>query len=399
MEKVCIFCGKKPIDKTNEHVIPRWLIELTGNPNRLARFGYGLLGNGKLEERIYYFDSFQFPACNDCNKNFSTLESETKNIIEKLLMDDFLTWQEIGTLLDWLDKVRIGLWLGYLYLDKNPHKIKPHYYIEQRIGIHDRVLDIIKTDDKTKGIHWVGCDTPSFSHIPSCFILRINNYYFFNISFNNLLARRIGFPYPKESYWDENDRTVIKMAYGRNRVMRPVLKKRINLKCTEIYQPIFTGNNVSEKLKKSLYDTKYVRENSISWDMGVGKIFINGNEQLTEYPNSPSKLWIPSEEYHLRDILFELQILPLEWQLYLNDLLPSLKLLTPEQRTYHYRVVNSNNNYNKLLIDILRKRYRKIKKYRTDIEFLKRLFPKILLKTLYLKDIDSHSESNIPMFV
>ncbi|QJB40178.1 hypothetical protein HF324_20870 [Chitinophaga oryzae] len=37
--KYCIFCGEQPQSKTKEHIIPKWLIEMTGDPNRLTFFG------------------------------------------------------------------------------------------------------------------------------------------------------------------------------------------------------------------------------------------------------------------------------------------------------------------------------------------------------------------------
>jgi hypothetical protein len=40
MDKICVFCGEKPKSRNSEHVIPQWLIELTGNPKRIASFGY-----------------------------------------------------------------------------------------------------------------------------------------------------------------------------------------------------------------------------------------------------------------------------------------------------------------------------------------------------------------------
>ena len=38
-KKICVFCGKKPIEKTNEHIIPLWLIEYTGDPKRKIFLG------------------------------------------------------------------------------------------------------------------------------------------------------------------------------------------------------------------------------------------------------------------------------------------------------------------------------------------------------------------------
>lgn len=38
-EKFCVFCGKKPKNKTKEHILPKWLIKLTGKPNRQINVG------------------------------------------------------------------------------------------------------------------------------------------------------------------------------------------------------------------------------------------------------------------------------------------------------------------------------------------------------------------------
>ena len=146
MERVCIFCGKRPESKTSEHVLPQWLIELTGNPKRAAKFGYKHLEKGRFVERKFSFNDFKFPACKSCNQDFAKLEADAKDIAQKIIYEDFLSESEWSTLLDWFDKIRIGLWLGYLYLDKNPLAISPHYHIEHRIRQHDRMLAIFKAD-------------------------------------------------------------------------------------------------------------------------------------------------------------------------------------------------------------------------------------------------------------
>ena len=75
MEKVCIFCGERPESKNLEHVLPRWLIELTGNPKRRARFGYRRSVEGRPVERSFAFDAFKFPSCTECNQRFGELEA------------------------------------------------------------------------------------------------------------------------------------------------------------------------------------------------------------------------------------------------------------------------------------------------------------------------------------
>jgi len=358
MERACVFCGKRPESGTSEHVLPQWLIELTGDPKRTAEFGYQHLENGRIVKRKYSFNAFKFPACKFCNQKFSELEAITKTIAQKIISEDFLSALELSTLLDWFDKTRTGLWLGYRYLDRNSLKITPHYYIENRIGQHDRMLAVFKADGGSQGLTFVGCDTPSFGLTPSCFLLRINNFCFLNMSYPNLLSRRIGFPYPLETYVLEDERLLCQFAKGRNRIMRPVLKKLINIQGTKLYQPIFVGNigSTNSTVIKLLYDTEYVRDNCISWEKGIGKIFIESDSKLNIYSDRPSKEWIPEKTHNFKALLFETQILTLDWQLYIDNLHPQLKLLSEEKR----RVLDQNRSlsryYNKQMIKILRRK-------------------------------------------
>jgi len=327
MERVCIFCGERPESKTSEHVLPQWLIELTGNPKRTAKFGYKHLENGQFVERKFSFSNFKFPACKSCNQIFANLEADAKDIAQKIISEDSLSESERGTLLDWFDKIRIGLWLGYLYLDKNPLGISPHYYIEHRVRQHDRMLAIFKADRAREGLTFTGCDTPAFAYTPSCFSLGINNFCFLNMSCPNLLARRMGFPFPFETYMMEDEKVYCRFAKGRNVIMRPVLKKFISIQGTELYQPIFSGNiyMVDSAGLKRLYDTEYIHDNCISWEKGIGKIFINSDSEVKTYSASPSREWIPKRTHAFEDLLFKIQILTLDWQLYIIDNLhPSL---------------------------------------------------------------------------
>ena len=60
---------------------------------------------------------FAFPACGRCNVIYSTLESEVKPILLKILDGIEIRSEELSLFLDWLDKVRVGLWLGMKQLD------------------------------------------------------------------------------------------------------------------------------------------------------------------------------------------------------------------------------------------------------------------------------------------
>lgn len=197
--KFCVFCGKKPNGKTKEHVIPKWLIELTGDPKREINVGIDYTGKNKPFRR-FAFNQFTFPACNDCNNKYSKLEAETKIIVDKILNNEKISAIQVSTFLDWMDKVRVGVWLGFILLDKNHLNIEPNFHVEKRIGQFDRVLMIEKSTNHVDRLNFSGADSPSFTFTPSAFCLSINDYSFTNISYMFLLSRRMGFPYPTEIF-------------------------------------------------------------------------------------------------------------------------------------------------------------------------------------------------------
>jgi hypothetical protein len=114
MEKRCIFCGNPPSAKNKEHIIPKWLIELTGDPKREWYLGVKFGEPGK-PPRVFSADQFQFPACESCNSRYSNLEGRARGCFVKLWDNKPLTAGEWDDLLDWFDKVRIGLFIGNTY--------------------------------------------------------------------------------------------------------------------------------------------------------------------------------------------------------------------------------------------------------------------------------------------
>lgn len=135
--------------------------------------------------------------------------------------------------------------------------------------------------------------------------------------------------------------------------MIPLLRRRFTIQGTEIYQPMFRSRN-SEPTTRALYDTKYVHDNSMLWEQGIGKIFIQGNSKLIEYPPSPSNEYIPKISYEITNLLFKTQLQTIEWQSYIDSLAPSLENLPKEekQRLSNHRI--RINKLNQELILILR---------------------------------------------
>jgi hypothetical protein len=103
LKRFCVLCGKPPVEKTNEHVIPRWLIEMTGDPKRPIHVGPFI--NHREPFQQFAFDQFRFPACSSCNDTYAKVESQVKHIMENLLGFSKVSAQDFDVLLDWFDKV------------------------------------------------------------------------------------------------------------------------------------------------------------------------------------------------------------------------------------------------------------------------------------------------------
>jgi len=147
----CVFCGNVPTDNNPEHVLPTWLLKLTGDPKRTASFGWDYQQDKK---RKFAFSSFVFPACKSCNEEYSQLETAAGPILTELCNDSTITVMEADIILDWFDKVRIGLWLGFHILDRNIFGLDPMFHIENRVARKDRLLFITHFIDQKKNLHF-----------------------------------------------------------------------------------------------------------------------------------------------------------------------------------------------------------------------------------------------------
>jgi hypothetical protein len=105
---------------------------MTGDPNREINLGFDsrhFRRTGEAKIRTYNFGSFQFPACEKCNTKYSDLEKKVSLYFKRIFEHNYFGRAEIDTLLDWFDKVRIGLWLGYILLDELVEEVSPKFHI------------------------------------------------------------------------------------------------------------------------------------------------------------------------------------------------------------------------------------------------------------------------------
>jgi hypothetical protein len=332
--KFCIFCGALPVGKNKEHVIPQWLLQLTGDPNRTVPLGMDYTKPG-LPTRHFSYDSFTFPACEVCNSTFSALESRAQRVVLAMLGGAPLSAADLDALLDWLDKVRVGLWLGTLYLNKNHREIIPHFFIASRIAAKDCMLLLYRDDQNDRGVSFVGTDSLIFQAMPSCFYFVINHLHFFSASADWLFSARLGLPSLATHKFCSDETQEITLAHGTSAVTQPLVGLAIREGASQFYQPMIPRRMLGgdgDHLE-GFYDNAYVRGMCRNYDEGKGKVFQLLGERLEEYPTAPSTQWAPASAYNRNELGGELGLQAIDWQdaLYMNPP-PAMDELSPKTR-------------------------------------------------------------------
>ena len=294
--RVCIFCGRPPSGKNREHIIPQWLIEHTGDPRRrilLWPFTSQSVITGKSDPfKTFSFNSLAFPSCSSCNARFAALEGRCKPLILALMQGQPLAAGDFDLLLDWFDKVRVGLWLAFHYfLDRNYWGVLPHFFIADRIGQADRALLISRSINHQQGIRFAGVNTPAFAHTPSCFSLVINDLFLLNISHQSLLSEAAGFPFVTKFLFRADERLESELHDGTGMLARPLLRLRTPCEGVFVGQPIIP-RMVDPSAAGGAFASNYVARNLLSNQRG--RILIDRDSRLYTYPDAPSVDWLPA---------------------------------------------------------------------------------------------------------
>jgi len=264
---------------------------MTGDSGRKGDFGYDF--SNLPTKRIYEYNAFTFPACKLCNSNFGEyVEAPAEIIIGKILEHKSISIIDADNLLDWLDKIRIGLWLGFRQLNKNWNHIVPHYFISSRLSEKDRLLIAYEIKDQNPGLGYIGVHTLAFTCVPACYGIRINNLILINASSDHLFSYNLGFPYPQSitPIPGESSKYNLNITNGKENLNYPLING-LQTDSLEIYQPIIPAYARNEN-SKTLYDTEYVKARLSDKNSGKGSLFIK-----TE--NCDLKQWILDDKYPL----------------------------------------------------------------------------------------------------
>ncbi len=290
LPKFCIFCGKPPSSKNMEHPLPKWLLKLTGDLHRTEQVYPG---------HSRPLSTFEFPSCETCNDKWGkVLETRASLVMKMLLHEEAVSDLQITILMDWFDKVRIGLWLASLQLSNNRYGVKPKFHISSRVGLHDRFLAIYRLEEKCETLDWYAVDTFNFHCMPSCFSMKVNDLYFLNVSYEYLFLEKFGFPFPEKTLIDPNkDGYGVIFSHGKERIDNKLLKLPIHDGCSKLFQCMYPIQARSkDPIIKGLFDTDYVKGMSRSFERGISRVLVQKYSPPVRYPIHESKRWLPPSE-------------------------------------------------------------------------------------------------------
>jgi len=271
--------GGTPENKNREHVLPQWLLSLTGDPKRVVNFGVDYRSGRDIK---FDWSSFVVPSCQCCNTEFSNLEARSKEYVVRLLGREALTSLEYIDFMDWLDKVRIGVWIAYHFIQGNPTGIDPNFHIKSRISKKDRMIAIYSLSTSEIGLNTFGAESLVFHSNSTCFGLKINNLLIINYSSDFLFSARCGFPFPKnrETWLDgENSHMMVTNDFDVTRkIKHPLIRKKIIKPSIHLYQPIMiedlTGQFQSGYIGDfSSYDSYLAKHTLPPYPSGKGILF------------------------------------------------------------------------------------------------------------------------------
>jgi len=112
----------------------------------------------------------------------------------------------MSSLMDWIEKIRIGVWLAYCTLEGHERGAEPRYHIDSRLGRKDNLIAIGRTTDDGEMLKFFPFCDPLFSHIPCFFLLQVNWISIINVSTDWLVARAYGLPYYSPTRYYKNGR-------------------------------------------------------------------------------------------------------------------------------------------------------------------------------------------------
>jgi hypothetical protein len=185
-----------------------WLLRATGGPHRKIKIENDPITG---EDVVRPASTFHFPACEPCNQKYGkTLEKHAKKAIESLLTGKSLGCRSATGY--WIGSTRCALASGSdttCCTKGSSHRSSGSTSAKDRIAIIS-----VDPSDLTKGFGFSGLDNQIFRTSQAGMFFKINNIRILSLSFDGLISRFAGMPFPKEmlALSDDPDRHIAVMG-------------------------------------------------------------------------------------------------------------------------------------------------------------------------------------------
>lgn len=192
----CNLCGGLG-PSTPEHVIPQWVLHEAEHPV-------------DVENSLWHAT---IRACKKCNhERGSQFESRAKTVFQRLRGNLPLGPSDVSDLLDWLDFLRVKIWLYSLQFDNETYAFEPKYRAFERVGRTDRIAFVGVADLFQRRVCFLPFRDPVFNALPAFCLLVINGVFFVSASMSGIAARAMHLPFLEEVQMREDGQIVCRLA-------------------------------------------------------------------------------------------------------------------------------------------------------------------------------------------
>jgi hypothetical protein len=159
----CLFCGKHGGKTTKEHIIARVISKASG-ADHIPTVNLALASPAPL-----LFSNITLPSCQKCNNDFGQCEPLALNSLNEARTGG-LTKGSAAILLDWLDKIRVSLYLYNRTQNWAGDSKFSTITVNSRISTSDQYMSIFRLQKtESTGIGFRGIHEWSFRRLPSSF--------------------------------------------------------------------------------------------------------------------------------------------------------------------------------------------------------------------------------------
>ncbi len=196
--KTCVLCGGLILDHESsmEHPLPQWLHRYCEDAGEMAAPWFETTNRENPTWRQLCLRSHKI-----CNSTFDKkIERPAKSSIHRIFEGKNLTWSDIDSVFDWLDKVKSSS--AHMATAIKGHGNVLSYseisFPNKRVGAFDRIAIFFRISDYDTPLDMWECFSDGFLTTPSSIILRIKDLIIVYISSNYVLSAAFGLGIPKK---------------------------------------------------------------------------------------------------------------------------------------------------------------------------------------------------------